>query len=75
MKKHINLILMGFYVITLIVGLIFSSSILTNVSTALAIFIFLFRRNQPERKSGHRGPPERSHPQKRDSEKRDQNSE
>lgn len=50
MKKQINLILMGFYVITLIVGLIFSSSILTNVSTATAIFIFLFVQNQEHSK-------------------------
>jgi hypothetical protein len=50
MKKHINLILMGLYVITLITGLIFSASILTNVSTALAIFTFLVVQNQDKHK-------------------------
>lgn len=50
MKKHINLILMGLYVVTLLVGLIYSSSILTNVSTALAVFIFLFVQNQEHSK-------------------------
>lgn len=50
MKKHINIILMGLYVVTLIIGLIFSESILTNVSTALAIFTFLFVQNQEQSK-------------------------
>ena len=42
MSKHINLILMGLYTVTLIIGLIYNASILTNVSTALAVFTFLF---------------------------------
>lgn len=50
MKKHINLVLMGLYVVTLIIGLIFSSSILTNISTAFAVFTFLFVQNQEQNK-------------------------
>lgn len=50
MKKNINLVLMGLYVVTLLVGLIFSVSILTNISTALAIFTFLFVQNQEQSK-------------------------
>jgi hypothetical protein len=46
MSKHINLILMGLYTVTLIIGLIYNASILTNVSTALAVFTFLFVQNQ-----------------------------
>lgn len=51
MKKHINLVLMGLYVITLLIGLIFSESILTNISTALAVFTFLFVQNQEHNKT------------------------
>ena len=50
MKKQINLILMGLYVVTLIVGLIYESSILTNISTAFAVFTFLFVQDQELKK-------------------------
>lgn len=50
MKKHINLFLMALYVITLTIGLTYSSSILTNVSTAVAIFTFLVVQNQDKNK-------------------------
>jgi hypothetical protein len=50
MKKHVNFILMGLYVVTLIIGFIYDSSILTNVSTALAVFTFLFVQIQDSNK-------------------------
>lgn len=51
MYRTINLVLMGLYAVTLIIGLIFSTSILTNISTALAIFTFLFVQNQEQNKT------------------------
>jgi len=50
MKRTINLALMGLYVVTLLIGIIFSTSILTNVSTSLAIFTFLYVQNQERSK-------------------------
>lgn len=51
MYRVTNLVLMGLYAVTLIIGIVFSTSILTNISTALAIFTFIFVQNQEQRKT------------------------
>jgi hypothetical protein len=50
MKQKIAYVLMGFYVVILIVGILFDSSILTNIGTALAIFAFLFIQQKENKK-------------------------
>lgn len=51
MKNIIAYILMGLYVILLFVGIIFDFSIFTNISTALAVFSFLYIQ-QPKNNTG-----------------------
>ena len=51
MKRPINLVLMGFYVVLLLVGLIFSMTSLIYLSTVVAIFTFLLVQSQERSKA------------------------
>ena len=51
MKKRINWMLMGLYLLSLVTGLILTEAIFIYISTALAAFTFLYVQNQESSKS------------------------